>query len=88
MGDPEIKEIVLDVLKAHEPPLPDFASFLCELEGVIHVDISLVEMDEKTVSLKVILGGNDIDFEKLKEHIGERGAVIHSVDQVIVERKI
>lgn len=86
MNGPQIKHLVLDVLKPHEPSLPEFASFLGELEGVTKVDVSLVEMDERTESLKVVLHGVEIDFDELKEHMGKQGAVIHSVDQVIVEK--
>ncbi|MCD6263526.1 hypothetical protein CW700_02045 [Candidatus Bathyarchaeota archaeon] len=82
---PAIKRLVLDVLKPHEPPLPDFASTLCTMRGVKRVDVSLVEMDERTMSLKVVIEGPDIDFDFLKEHMGDMGAVIHSVDQVVVE---
>jgi hypothetical protein len=76
----------LDVLKPHSPPLPEFATFLTELDGIEKVDITLVEMDEKTESLKVVLSGTAIEYEALKEHVGKQGAVIHSVDQVIVEK--
>lgn len=87
MSVSEIKTLVLDVLKPHSPPLPEFAAFLSELEGVETVDVSLVEMDEKTESLKVVLIGSGINYEELKEHISSQGAVVHSVDQVIIERK-
>ena len=86
MSEPKIKNLVLDVLKPHSPPLPEFASFLTELNGIERVDITLVEMDEKTESLKVELSGISIDYEALKEHVGKQGAVIHSVDHVIVEK--
>lgn len=86
MGSTRIKHLVLDVLKPHAPSLPEFASFLGELEGVTRVDVSLVEMDERTESLKVELYGTEIDFDELKEHMATQGAVIHSVDQVIVEK--
>jgi hypothetical protein len=86
LSEPKIKNLVLDVLKPHSPPLPEFASFLTELNGIERVDITLVEMDEKTESLKVELSGISIDYEALKEHVGKQGAVIHSVDQVIVEK--
>ena len=86
MSEPKIKNLVLDVLKPHSPPLPEFASFLIELDGIEKVDITLVEMDEKTESLKVELSGISIDYETLKEHVGKQGAVIHSVDRVIVEK--
>jgi len=80
-----IKHIVLDVLKPHQPPLPDFANFMGSLEGITRVDISVMEMDEKTETLRVILDGTRIDFEDLREHMSKQGAVIHSVDRVVVE---
>ncbi len=86
MSESKIKHLVLDVLKPHSPPLPEFASFLTELDGIEKVDITLVEMDEKTESLKVVLSGTAIEYDALKEHVGKQGAVIHSVDQVIVEK--
>lgn len=87
LGNSLIKHIVLDVLKPHAPPLPEFASFLGELEGVSLVDVSLIEMDEQTMSLKVVFQGTEINFEELREHMARQGAVIHSVDQVIVEKR-
>jgi hypothetical protein len=78
--------MVLDVLKPHSPALPIFATFLAELEGVEEVDVSLVEMDERTESLKIVISGHSIDYEALREHMSKQGAVIHSVDQVIVEK--
>jgi len=75
----------LDVLKAHQPPLPEFASFVGELAGIKRVDVAVVEMGEKTESLKVTIDGVNIDYEELRSHMAKQGAVIHSVDQVVVE---
>jgi hypothetical protein len=86
LEDPEIKTLVLDVLKPHSPSLPEFASYLAEFEGLTRVDITLVEMDERTESLKVVLNGTAINYDALKEYMGRQGAVIHSVDHVIVEK--
>jgi hypothetical protein len=86
LSESKIKNLVLDVLKPHSPPLPEFASFLTELDGIAKVEITLVEMDEKTESLKVVLTGSAIEYEALKEHVGKQGAVIHSVDHVVVEK--
>lgn len=86
LGSPQIKHLVLDVLKPHAPSLPEFASFLGELRGVTRVDVSLVEMDERTESLKVVIEGTEINYDQLKEHMARQGAVIHSVDQVVVEK--
>jgi len=86
LSESKIKNLVLDVLKPHSPPLPEFASFLTELDGISKVEVTLVEMDEKTESLKVVLTGSAIEYEALKEHVGKQGAVIHSVDHVVVEK--
>jgi len=82
---PQITHIVLDVLKPHQPPLPEFASFLGEMDGITRVDISVVEMDEKTESLRIIVDGVGLDYEAIRSHMARQGAEIHSVDQVVVE---
>ena len=85
MENPQITHIVLDVLKQHQPPLPEFASFLGDMDGVTKVDVSVVEMDAKTESLKIIIDGTKLDYEVLRSYMARQGAVIHSVDQVVVE---
>jgi len=85
LGEPKIKELVLDVLKPHTPSLPAFATFLAELPWAEKVEVSLIEKDDRTESLEVILRGCDISYDSLKEHMGKQGAVIHSVDKVLVE---
>ena len=86
LSKPKIKAMILDVLKLRSPSLPRFATLLAEIDGVVDVDVSLMEMDEKTESLKLVINGPDIDYEAFKKHIGMQGAAIHSVDQVIVEK--
>ena len=86
MGEPKIKRIILDVLKPRTSSLPLFATFLAELESVEKVEVTLVEINTKTDSLKVVLYGSGIDYDVLKEHVGRDGAVIHSVDQVNVQK--
>lgn len=79
-----IKFLVLDVLKPHQPPLAEFAEYLGEFKSITKVDVGLEEIDERTESLKVTVEGNGIDFEAFKEHIAHIGAVVHSVDKVVV----
>ena len=85
MEKPQITHLELDVLKPHSPPLPEFAAYLGEIDGVTRIDIAVVEMDEKTESLKVIVDGLGLNYENLRSHMARQGAVIHSVDKVIVE---
>ena len=86
MTSPHLTYLVLDVLRVLTPSLPEFASFLGELEGVTTVNVTLVEMDEKTESLKVVLEGPQIELDELKKHMEKQSAVIHSIDQVVVEK--
>jgi len=81
----KIRHVVLDVLKPHEPRLSEFALYLAGFHGVSKVDINVEEMDQRTESLTVILNGDDIDFEELREHLLRYDAVIQSLDRVVVE---
>jgi hypothetical protein len=85
LDNPQITHLTLDVLKPHQPTLPEFGSFLREVEGVKKVDISVVEVDKETESLKVIIKGNNLDYEYIRTNIERKNSVIHSVDHVIVE---
>lgn len=82
-----IKELILDVLKPRSPSLPKFAVYLCDLECVDVVDISLIEIDEKTDTLKVVVYGEDIDFAEMKDYIDKKGVSIHSVDHIVVKKE-
>jgi len=53
-----IRHLVLDVLKPRQPGLPEFAIYICELKEVTRADVSLIEMDERTDSLKVVIDGS------------------------------
>jgi len=76
-----IRRLVLDVLKLRDPPLPEFASTLCSLPNVESVKVSLVEIDQNTESVKVTMEG---DVQRLMK---DNGAAVHSIDEVIVQKK-
>ncbi|ADP78069.1 protein of unknown function DUF211 [Methanothermus fervidus DSM 2088] len=80
--------IVLDVLKPHEPALPVFAKHLSKVEGVEGVNISLMEVDKDTETIKVTIQGNDLNYKKITNAISEYGASIQSVDEVVAGKRI
>ena len=84
MEHPRIVHIVLDVLKSHQPALPEFTASIGVFEGVQRVDVAVDEIDEETVSLRVVIDG-DVNYDGLKTYLARYGAEIHSVDRVIVE---
>jgi hypothetical protein len=78
-----IRRLVLDVLKAHHPTSVDFGKRLAE-QGDVRVTVTVLEMDEQTETLKVVIEGDDIPFERIQEAIADFGASLHSVDEVQV----
>jgi len=77
----------LDVLKLRDPPLPEFASTLCSLPNVEDVKVSLVEIDQNTESVKVTIEGRNIDLDNVQKIMKNHGAVIHSIDEVVVQKE-
>jgi uncharacterized protein len=76
-----VRRLVLDVLKPHMPTLLVLADKLGDLDGVLGVDISLMEIDNKVENIKVTIEGNDIDYDDVAEVIQDVGGSIHSIDK-------
>lgn len=79
-----LRRIVLDVLKPHQPTGVDFAMALADLSPDYRVRFTVVEVDEKTESVIVVLEGEDIAFDPIVDLIKKMGASVHSVDEVEV----
>jgi hypothetical protein len=79
------RKIVLDVLKPHMPNGVDFATALAELSPDYQVRLSVVEVDEKTETVIVVLEGKNIVFDPVIELIKKMGASVHSIDEVEVD---
>lgn len=86
---PGLRRLVLDVLKPlREPSIVDVAVELSKVPGVEGVNITVNEVDVETLSLTVVVEGDGIDFEKVKEVLENVGAAIHSVDQVVAGERM
>ena len=82
-----VKIVVLDVLKPHEPNILELGKALCSSISVLDANVSVYAVDEKTESTKVTIAGKDVNFEEVKKIMEEFGAVIHSIDKVVVGKK-
>jgi len=82
-----IKRVVLDVLKLRDPPIPEFALRLCSMPNIDGVKVSLVEIDQNTESVKVIMEGDEVDLDFVEKMMKEYGAVVHSIDEVVVGKR-
>lgn len=54
------------------------------MKGVDGVNISLVEIDQDTESVKITIEGESIDLNHVETTMKDCGAVIHSIDEVAV----
>ena len=77
-----IRQLVLDVLKPHEPTMLSIAQEIAETDGVDGVNAILIEMDEEVRNIKFTIEGEDIDYDTVTGVIEDTGATVHSVDQV------
>jgi len=79
-----ITQLVLDILKPHHPPLPEFTGQLAELHAGLRVTAEVVEIDDRTATLSVLCEGENIDLEMITEAISDMGGSLHSIDKVQV----
>ncbi len=84
----QIKRLVLDVLKPHEPTMVEVASAIGDIKDVDGVNMSLYEVDQQTENVKITVEGSDINYDVVLRTIENLGAVVHSVDEIIAGRKI
>ncbi len=84
----EIKRLVLDVLKPHNPTIVELSKRLSVINGVVGVNCTLDEVDQETESVKITIEGSDIEYELVETAIREAGAAIHSIDSVSTGKKL
>lgn len=81
---PQVKRLLLDILKPHHPNPLEFSRLLAQ-QGAYRFKLRVLEVDENTESLELIVEGEDIDFERIQATITELGGSLHSIDEVEVQ---
>jgi hypothetical protein len=84
----EIRRLVLDTLKPHEPSIIEMANQLSDLDGISAVNISIYEIDRKVENAKITIEGENISYRRVLDLIQELGATVHSVDEAVAGSKI
>ena len=77
-----LRRLVLDVLKPHQPRIHELATQISELDGVDGINITLIEVDADTETITVTIEGK-FNFDDIKDKLEEWNCSIHSIDQVI-----
>lgn len=88
MKKTEVRKVVLDVLKPHEPDIASFAMNLSKVKGVAGVNISVYEIDQRVENVKVTVEGHLESLDPLKKVIYKSGGTVHSIDEVAVGGKV
>ncbi len=84
----KLRYLVLDILKPHKPHIMKFAEELAYLNKTYSINLKVLEVDEKTETIEIIIEGEEVDYEKVEATIAKLGGTIHSVDEVSVGPKI
>ncbi len=80
----QIKRLVLDVLKPHQPDVLEFARAIAAQAEDSCVKLKVLEMDDKTETLELIVEGSNLELDSIVTAINEMGGSLHSVDGVEV----
>jgi hypothetical protein len=84
-----IRRLVLDVDKARaRPSLLEIAEAIESCAGVEALNITVGEIDIETVGMDITIEGQGIDYDEIFKAIESTGAVVHSIDQLIVGNRI
>jgi hypothetical protein len=80
-----VKSVVLDVLKPHVPNALEFSQAIAGVGSDYHVHLEVIEVDEKTETVRMAISGSAVDFESIKSIIASLGGSLHSIDEVEVQ---
>lgn len=80
-----VKRLVLDVLKPHQPNALEFSQTLAGVGPDYRVHLTVLEVDEHTETLRIVVEGRQLDFDAIQEVIQKMGGSLHSIDEVEVQ---
>ena len=80
-----VKRIMLDVLKPHQPNGLEFTSAIAEQSPGSRVKLTVIEVDEQTETVVIVIEGQDLRYNEITEAISTMGGTVHSIDEVEVE---
>ncbi len=84
-----IRQLLLDVDKAvARPSLLEIAEAIDKCRGVEGLNITVGEIDIETVGMNVSIEGENMDYDEIVKAIESTGAVVHSLDEVVVGQRI
>ena len=80
----KVKKLILDILKPHQPNALEFSQVIAAAGDDYHVHVTVLEVDERTESLQLVIEGSNINFDALHQAVNDLGGSLHSIDEVEV----
>ena len=84
----QLRRLVLDTLKPHEPTIIVLARKLTDLDGISATNAAVVEIDRRVENVKLTIVGDDVRFDDVVGVIEELGGTVHSIDEVVAGTEI
>jgi hypothetical protein len=82
-----VKRVVLDILKPHQPNALEFSRTIAAVGDDYRVRVAVIEVDENTETLQMVVEGVAIDFAAVQASINAIGGSLHSIDEVEVHNE-
>lgn len=79
----DVRRLVLDLLKPHEPDVVTFAESVAGCEGVAGVNVVLVETDKEVQNVKLTIEGDSVPVDAVHDTVEDLGGTVHSIDEVV-----
>jgi hypothetical protein len=84
-----IRRLVLDVDKAMaRPSLLEIAQAIERCTGLEALNVTVDEIDIETVGMDITVEGEHLDYDEILKAIESTGAVVHSIDQLVVGNRV
>lgn len=80
---PGLKRIVLDVDIPSSTSMVELANRISRVNGVKTVNVTVTDTDVEVLGLVIVVEGDDIDYEGIRNTIEDLGGAIRGIDQVI-----
>jgi hypothetical protein len=82
----KIKKLLLDSLKSRELSIVELSKALGSVNGVSEVDITVVEVDSNTETIKVTIKGPQINYNEIRKVMEKHAVSIKGVDEISVAK--
>jgi len=82
----KIKKLLLDSLKSRELSIVELSKALGSVNGVSEVDITVVEVDTNTETIKVTITGPQVNYDEIRQVMEKHAVSIKGVDEISVAK--